>query len=113
VALLGAPEGFGALVQPLPEGARLRSGTEESPDVILLFARSLAELEQRFPTAAEALARGGKLWIVWPKKASGVATDLKEPVVRAYGLGAGWVDYKISAIDATWSGLCFARRSRG
>ena len=50
------------------------------------------------------------LWIAWPKKASGVVTDLTENVVREFGLGAGWVDYKVCAIDKTWSGLCFARR---
>jgi hypothetical protein len=54
----------------------------------------------------------GALWVVWPKKASGVATDLGQQEVRAFGLAAGLVDYKIAAIDATWSGLCFARRKR-
>jgi hypothetical protein len=48
---------------------------------------------------------------LWPKKASGAPSDLTEPVVRAFGLARGFVDYKISAIDATWSGLCFARRA--
>jgi hypothetical protein len=52
----------------------------------------------------------GALWIAWPKKASGVVTDLDGNIVRDFGLAAGLVDYKIAAIDATWSGLCFARR---
>jgi hypothetical protein len=50
------------------------------------------------------------LWIAWPKKASGVKTDLDGNNVREFGLDAGWVDYKVCAIDETWSGLCFARR---
>jgi hypothetical protein len=52
----------------------------------------------------------GALWILWPKKASGVRSDVDERAVRAFGLARGLVDYKIAAIDATWSGLCFARR---
>ena len=54
----------------------------------------------------------GALWIVWPKKASGIAADLDQSAVRAFGLARGLVDYKIAAIDETWSGLCFARRKR-
>jgi hypothetical protein len=50
------------------------------------------------------------MWIAWPKKSSGVATDLTQGDVRRHGLDSGWVDYKIAAIDATWSGLLFARR---
>jgi len=80
--------------------------------VILLFVKSHAELEKRFIPAVRAMAEGGRLWIVWPKKASGVAADLTQNDVRAFGLKAGLVDFKISAIDATWSGLCFTRRCR-
>jgi hypothetical protein len=50
------------------------------------------------------------LWIAWPKKAFGVATDLSENPIREFGLDSGWVDYKVCAIDETWSGLCFARK---
>ena len=57
-----------------------------------------------------ALPGKGGLWVVWPKKASGVPTDLAQPEVRAIGLAAGLVDYKVCAIDATWTGLRFARR---
>jgi len=57
-----------------------------------------------------ALDDGGALWIVWPKKSAGVASDLDGNAVRAFGLANGLVDYKVCAVDATWSGLCFARR---
>ena len=63
-----------------------------------------------FPAAAKAMGQPGALWIAWPKKASGVETDLDGNAVREFGLAAGLVDYKVAAIDAVWSGLCFARR---
>jgi hypothetical protein len=110
VNLLGAPEGFEELVVPLPEAARLVREVQDSVAIVVLFCRSRAELEQRFPEATEVVAEGGRLWIAWPKKASGVVSDLSQNVVRAFGLAAGWVDFKISAFDQTWSGLCFVRR---
>jgi hypothetical protein len=73
------------------------------------FARSRQELERRMAAVAPLAAAGG-LWIAWPKRASGVPTDLTESEVRRAGLTAGWVDYKVCAIDATWSGLKFALR---
>jgi CheY-like chemotaxis protein len=111
VALLGAPEGFAKkTLGPLPEGATIKQDTRSAFNVGLLFARSKADLRRRFPAAAKAMGEPCALWIVWPKRASGVATDLDGNAVRGFGLTAGLVDYKIAAIDTTWSGLCFARR---
>lgn len=110
VALLGGPKDFEGTLGPLPEGASLRRDARRSANVILLFVRSRADLERRFATAARAMGNPGALWVVWPKKASGLATDLGANEVRDFGLTAGLVDYKIAAIDDTWSGLCFARR---
>ena len=111
VALLGAPEGFAKkTLGPLPEGVVVRGDARSVFNVGLLFARSKADLARRFPAAAKAMGQPGALWIVWPKKASGVETDLDGNAVREFGLTAGLVDYKIAAIDAVWSGLCFARR---
>lgn len=112
VVLSGAPRGFAGTLGELPEGARTTPRMSAGAAVILLFVRSKAQLHARLPRAEAALAEGGKLWIVWPKKASGVPSDLSEAVVRAAGLARGLVDYKIAAVDATWSGLCFARRTR-
>jgi hypothetical protein len=92
---------------------RIGRAARGRPGRILLFTTSRADLERRFPAASRALAEGGGLWIVWPKKASGVATDLGETEVRAFGLAAGFVDYKVCALDTTWSGLLFARRRLG
>ncbi len=115
IALLDAPEGFEHQLKPLPDDVQLSRGLPggTSAYVILLFARSLADLAEKFPAAASALGKGGRLWIVWPKRTSGIQSDLSERNVREFGLAAGFVDYKISAIDQTWSGLCFARRKPG
>jgi hypothetical protein len=112
VALLGAPPGFEKTLGRLPESTTVRHDTRASANVLLLFVKSRADLTKRFPPAAEAMGDPGALWIVWPKKASGVSSDLSGHAVRAFGLGAGLVDYKIAAVDATWSGLCFARRKK-
>lgn len=110
VALSGAPEAFEATLGSLPPGTRIRRQARGPADVVVLFVKSRAELVRRFPAAAKALAEGGKLWLAWPKKASGIDSDVTQATVRAFGLERDFVDYKIAAIDETWSGLCFARR---
>jgi CheY-like chemotaxis protein len=109
VAILSAPYGFEAKLGPLPEGARVHRQARTA-DRVLFFVDSLATLQRRFGAASRIVRDGGGLWIIWPKKASGVKTDVTETAVREYGLAAGWVDYKICAVDETWSGLQFARR---
>lgn len=109
VALVAAPEGFEAVLGPLPEGAELARDPAESHDLTLWFVRSAAQLEAGVDRERERIGRRG-LWICWPKKASGIESDLSESVVRTTGLARGLVDYKICAVDTTWSGLRFARR---
>jgi hypothetical protein len=109
VALEGAPQGFRKTLGELPPGAELRDEVDGECDIILWFLRSRDELAQGMkPMAARTGAR--RLWIMWPKKASGVQTDVNENDIRALGLAAGLVDFKICAVDATWSGLAFTRR---
>lgn len=110
VALLSAPEKFEDLLEDLPAGVALRHDLKKAPDVIVLFVRSERDLRAGFPKAGKALAEKGRLWVSWPKKASGIVTDLTEGVVRDFGLATGFVDYKVCAVDHTWSGLCFARK---
>lgn len=110
VTLLGAPEGFEALLAPLPDAVQVQRQARGQAAVVVLFVTTRTDLERRFPAATRILAEGGRLWLAWPKQSSGAAGDLTQAAVRAFGLGAGFVDYKISALDATWSGLCFARR---
>ena len=109
VALLGAPDAVAAEVGRV-EPALTRLGGRRPFDVIVLFAGSRAELAKRFGGAAERLGTAGGLWVSWPKKASGVKTDLDEGIVREIGLASGLVDNKVCAIDEVWSGLRFVVR---
>jgi hypothetical protein len=115
VALSRPPAGFAELLGELPEGARLVRRLPASAEVVILFARRRADLEARLPGAGAAIRPDGGLWVAWPKRASGVPTDLTEDVVREIGLEAGLVDNKVCAIDGTWSGLRLVvrRRDRG
>jgi hypothetical protein len=110
VQLRGVPAGFEAGLGPLPQGVQLVGSRARNVDCILLFADSVRQLADAFPRAVAILPAAGFLWVAWPKKSSGVLTDLAEQGVRAIGLGAGLVDVKVCAIDETWSGLKFVRR---
>jgi len=107
---LGAPADFARALGSLPPNVRLKTQARGKAHLIVLFVQSKADLIRRFPAARRATAEGGGLWIAWPKKASGVVSDLTQTVVRTFGLDSGLVDYKICTIDKTWSGLLFARR---
>ena len=110
VALVRAPEGFERELGRLPDGVRLRTQARGAQDIVLFFATRQAELERRFDGLARAIAPAGGLWIAWPKRTAGVATDLREGVVRELGLAHGLVDNKVCAVDDTWSGLRFVYR---
>ncbi len=112
VVLRDAPDGFETTLGPLPAGATLRRQADGPRDLTLWFTRSHKDLERCLKTMARVIEQGG-LWIVWPKKQSGVASEVSQTDVREKGLAAGLVDYKICAIDATWSGLKFVRRKAG
>ncbi len=109
-ALVNAPRGFARAIEPLPFAVKLTRGSQES-DVVLLFATSAAALTKSLePSLGRLRKDGGSLWVAWPKKASGVATDLTFDHVQRAGLALGVVDTKICAIDEVWSGLRFSRR---
>ncbi len=110
VALVNAPPDFEKKLDGLPDGVRLTRRLPAAAGTILLFVEDSAALEQRFATAVSHLADRGGLWICWRKKGSPAAADLTQAAVRAYGLARGLVDYKICAVDDTWSGLLFTRR---
>jgi CheY-like chemotaxis protein len=109
VGLIAAPPGFQETLGTLPDGAQLGAQPSGECNLFIWFACSRAELEKDVPEMA-ALTAHGPLWIAWPKKASGVVSDLTQPQVREVGLAAGLVDYKICSIDKTWSGLLFTQR---
>lgn len=114
LALVEAPAGFEETLEGLPGDVEPVRGLKGkgAVDVIVVFVTTRAELEKRFAQAAARLSAetGAGVWVAWPKKASGVATDVTEDVLREVGLPSGLVDNKVCAIDATWSGLRFVRR---
>jgi hypothetical protein len=114
LGLIGAPQDFDDTLGELPRGVdvRRRLGGRARFDVIVAFHTRRSELERRLPALAAALDPAGGLWLAWPKRASGVATDVTEDVVRGLGLSAGLVDNKVCAIDAVWSGLRLVYRVR-
>ena len=118
VGLVGAPDGFGALLEPLPDGARVEAGAAPAAsaagavlpgtgpfDVIVFFAVEQAELAGRLGELRARMAPAAGLWIAWPKRASRVPTDMTEDVIREIALPTGLVDNKVCAIDPVWSGL--------
>jgi hypothetical protein len=105
VAWVNAPDGFVDLLGKLPAGVTVRRWLRGPLDLVVCFVTTRRELERRLPALRRALAPAGLLWIAWPKRASGVPTDMTEDVVRDVVLPTGLVDTKVAAIDATWSGL--------
>jgi hypothetical protein len=110
VVALGAPPTYSSWLGTLPPGATLHSRVSKQSGFIHQFVRRRDELAAGFPRLAKSLADEGTLWISWPKKASGVETDLNENIVRELGLALGLVDVKVCAVDEIWSGLKFVRR---
>jgi hypothetical protein len=120
---LGIKDGFRAALLHVPDDVRSelrdalgkcgiqhfsrQTGKNNDLDFIFLFAKSRAALELELLPAAQTLAPAGMLWISWPKKSSGVASDLTEDVIRQSGLDAGLVDIKVCAVTVVWSGLKF------
>ena len=105
VALLGAPDGFEATLEPLPDGVIFRRRAQGTNDVVVAFFTERAAFEGRLDAILRALDVDGGLWVAWPKKASKVPTDITEDTVREVCLPLGLVDNKVCAIDDVWSGL--------
>ncbi len=105
VAFRRAPAEFGAALGELPAGVDIKRRVVGPLDVVVAFFTRRADLERRLKRLAASVFPDGGLWIAWPKRASGVPTDVTEDVVREIGLASGLVDNKVCAIDETWSGL--------
>ncbi len=112
LALLNAPDGLDEALGGLPEGVTTRTTARGRSDVIVCFVTSRADLERRFGALKRALEVDGGLWIAWPKRSSGVPSDMTEDVAREISLANGLVDNKVCAIDETWSGLRLVYRLR-
>jgi hypothetical protein len=107
---VGAPEGFRSLLDPLPVGVRWKSRLTPPVDLAVAFFTRRADVARSWPRLTGAVGPQGVVWVAWPKKSSGVATDITEDTFRADLLSTGWVDVKVCAIDDTWSGLKFVLR---
>ena len=105
LAFPSAPEGFAKLLGALPSGTTVKSRAVGPLDVIVFFTTSRSELERRMPALRRAMDPAAGLWIAWPKRSSGVETDMTEGVARELGLANRLVDNKVCAIDEVWSGL--------
>jgi hypothetical protein len=110
VAFRRAPESFAAALGALPAAVRVKRRVAPPVDVVVAFFSSRAELARRLEALAASVHPDGALWIAWPKRSSGVATDLTEDAARDLALPLGLVDNKVCAIDETWSGLRLVHR---
>jgi CheY-like chemotaxis protein len=108
VALLASPKGFADTLKPLPAKVTFTARPDPQADLYVCFARTGFELQAHL-LAMKVIERQ-TAWLAWPKKASGVQSDLDGNVVRTSGLAAGFVDFKVCSVDDTWSGLAFKRR---
>ncbi len=109
LTLLGAPADFVETLGELPQSVKLRRQARGKTDLVIWFPESRGDLLARIERIGE-LTENGDVWVAWPKQASKIPTDLTQAIVRAIGLAAGLVDYKICAIDQKYSGLRFTRR---
>ena len=110
IALVNAPTDFAKVLGRLPENAAIVKRLDGPLDLILLFVDREQTLTKQFPILANKLQSNGMIWVAWPKKSSGVATDLVFEKVQRIGLDCGLVDVKICAVDDVWSGLKFVIR---
>jgi hypothetical protein len=105
LCLLHAPDGYARTLAPLPPAVELGTRASASTDIVQLFATKRAALEKEIASLRKRLRSDATLWVSWPKRASGVPTDITEDVIREIALPIGLVDVKVCAVDETWSGL--------
>jgi hypothetical protein len=110
--IVNEPEGFRELLVGLPADVVADFPDDEPADVIVWFSTVACEVKKQVPQLKKRLAPGGGLWVAWPKKTSGIETDVTFEVVQPAGLATGLVDNKVCAIDATWTGLRFVHRKK-
>ncbi len=110
MTVLNAPAHYDQLIGDWPVGVSVSRSLDETFAFIHYFTQSKLELEQQFPDLVAHLDKRGMLWVSWPKKASGMESDLDDNVIREIGLANGLVDVKVAAIDEVWSGIKFVYR---
>jgi len=107
IRLVNAPENYFDLLTDMPENVRITDSTKEKKNLIHFFTKEMSELNKILPKLKREILPDGSIWLSWPKKSSGVQTDVTENLIRNTGLQSGLVDIKICAVDETWSGLKF------
>ena len=105
VLLIAAPDDYLDLLAPLPPGVQFETGAHAGLDLAQVFVTEKKELAKHLKTLRDKLNPQAAVWVSWPKKASQVATDITEDTIRELALPLGWVDVKVCAVDAVWSGL--------
>jgi len=103
--LVGAPDEYVALLEPLPEGVQFGTRLSEATDIVQIFAVRRAELQRLLSSCRAQLKSTGMVWVSWPKKSARVATDITEDTIREVALPLGFVDVKVCAVNEVWSGL--------
>jgi hypothetical protein len=103
--LVGAPQGYAAMVEPLPEGVVFERAPTTKTDLVHVFVTERAVLARSLKSLRTTLRPDAAIWVSWPKKASKVATDITEDVIREVALPLGFVDIKVCAVSEVWSGL--------
>ncbi len=105
LVVIGDPGHFLDIVAPLPPAVTVRTSARGKADVAVFFTKRASDLERRIDSLGRLVFPDGGCWVCWPKRASGVSTDMTEDVVREVALPLGLVDNKVAAVDDTWSGL--------
>jgi Protein of unknown function (DUF3052) len=100
-----APANYAVLIDPLPEKVTVSRDVIEELDVVHLFTKTRAELIELLEVYKNKIKQNGTIWVSWPKKASGIRSEITEDTVREVALPMGLVDIKVCAVDDTWSGL--------
>lgn len=108
--VIGPPDKYFDWISPLPEKVVVRKSSAKDLDFIHVFVSAQKEFQKQFVSQKKNLKKDGMMWISWPKKSSGIQTDLDENLIRDFGLQHGLVDVKVCAVDETWSGLKFVYR---
>jgi len=105
VLLVGAPDQYVVLLEPLPEGVQFGTQLSEATDIVQIFAISRDELQQQLESYRSQLKPNGVVWVSWPKRSARVPTDITEDIIRDIALPLGYVDIKVCAVNEIWSGL--------
>jgi hypothetical protein len=110
IFIQNSPSDYFDWIAPLPENVVVKKRADAALDFVHLFVTTQLEFKKSFMAHMKHLKKDGMMWVSWPKKSSGVVTDLDENFIRDFGLQAGLVDVKVCAVDETWSGLKFVYR---